>query len=131
MDEDLHPGGEGVDAGYADAVEAAGDLVVLLVELAAGVELGHDQLEGGDVLLGMEAYGDAAAVVLDPNDVVLLEDDEDVRAVAGEGLIDGVVDDFVDEVVEAIDARGPDIHAGALSDRLETFKYLNAIRRIG
>ncbi len=45
-----------------------------------------------------------------------------VVAVAGERLVDGVVDDLVDEVVQAAHAGGPDVHAGALADGLETLE---------
>src|SRR5262249_300492 len=40
-------GGEGVHAGRADAVQAAGDLVPATAELAAGVEHGEDGLDAG------------------------------------------------------------------------------------
>jgi hypothetical protein len=83
------------------------------------MELGHDQLQGGDALLGMDAHGDAAAIVLDPNDVILLEDDDNVSAVTGQGLVDGVVHDLVDKVVKTIDSGGTDIHARALADSFE------------
>ena len=39
-----------------------------------------------------------------------------------ERLVDGVVDDLVDEVVEAAGARRADVHARAQPDRLETFE---------
>jgi hypothetical protein len=129
--EDLHPRRERVDAGDADAVKAAGDLIVLLIELAPSVQLRHDELEGRDALFRVDAYGDAPAVILDANDVVLLQDDEDIRASALEGLVDGIVDDLVDEMVKAVDAGRPDVHAGPLTDCLETFQYLDAVRGIG
>jgi hypothetical protein len=49
---DLHDHllGERVDHGDAHAVEAAGDLVGVVVELAAGVEDREDDLEGRDLL---------------------------------------------------------------------------------
>jgi hypothetical protein len=121
MDEDLHPRREGVDAGDTDAMEASRDLIVLLIELASRVELRHNELERGDMLLGVESHRDASAVVLDPDYVVLLKDDENIRAVAGESLIDGVIDYLINEMVESIDARGPDVHTGPLADRFESF----------
>ena len=48
-------------------------------------------------------------------------------AVAGEGLVDRVVDDLVDEVVEAARAGGTDVHAGPLADRLEALKDLDIL----
>ena len=40
-------------------------------------------------------------------------------AVAGHGLVDGVVDDLVDQVVQPADTGGADVHAGALADGFE------------
>ena len=45
-DREPQPFGQRVDHRHADAVQAAGDLVAVLVELAAGVQLGHDDLGG-------------------------------------------------------------------------------------
>src|SRR6202041_3026847 len=44
-DLDLEPRGKGVDHGHADAMEAAGGLVDLGVELAAGMQRAHDDFE--------------------------------------------------------------------------------------
>ncbi len=45
VDLGLEPFREGVDDRHADAVQAAGDLVRVVVELAAGVRLGQDDFE--------------------------------------------------------------------------------------
>ena len=58
---------EGVDDRGADAVQATGHLVPAAAELAAGVQLGEDELDGADALGGVHVGGDAAAVVLDPD----------------------------------------------------------------
>ena len=66
-DLELEHGRQRVDHRHADAVQAARDLVgvvvLALAELAAGVQLGHDHLGGGNAFLGVHAGGDAAAVV--------------------------------------------------------------------
>ena len=101
-------------------MEAAGDLVApALAELAAGVEDGQDDLGRGALLLGMLVDRNAAAVVDDGDRFVGVDRDLDVVAVAGERLVDGVVDDLVDEVMEAARARRADVHARALAHRIE------------
>ena len=45
-DLDLGPFGQGVDAFHAHTVQTTGDFVDVVVELSAGVELGHDDLNG-------------------------------------------------------------------------------------
>ena len=112
-------GGQGVDHGDADAVKAAGDGVAAAAELAAGVEDGHDDLDGGPVLGGVLVHGDAASVVDDPESAVGLDGDLDVVAVAGQGLVDGVVHDLVHQVVQPALAGGADVHAGPLAHSLE------------
>ncbi len=119
---------EGVDATDADAVEAAGDLVVGGIEFAAGMELGEHDLDGGHHFAVADRHhvdGDAAAVVNDGDGVVDVDDDIDLLRVAGEGLIDGVIDDFIDEVMKAHFAGGADVHGGAEAHGLEAFEDLN------
>ena len=43
--------------------------------------------------------------------------------VAGQRLVDGVVDDLPDQVVQAALAGRADVHAGALADRLEALEH--------
>ena len=90
-DLDLQPARDGVDAADAHAVQTAGDLVAVVVELAAGVQHGHHHLDGG-LAGGVHGDGDAATVVADRDGVVLVNAHIDLVAVAGQGLVDGVVD---------------------------------------
>ena len=124
-DLDLEPVGEGVHAGDADAVEAAGDLVAAVAELAAGVQDREDDLDGGAVLGGVHVDGDAAAVVAHGAGAVGVERDVDVRAEAGHGLVDRVVDDLVDAVVVAALEGVADVHGGALADGLHALEDLD------
>jgi hypothetical protein len=48
--------------------------------------------------------------------------DVDAGGLALERLVDGVVDDLVDEMVQATEAGGPDVHARTLANRLEAFE---------
>ena len=99
------PLGERVDDGDADAVQAAGDLVAVAAELAAGVQLRQDDLERRDARALDLVDRDAAAAVAHGDRVVRVDRDLDRVVVARERLVDGVVDDLVDEVVEAAGGR--------------------------
>ena len=115
--------GERVDDRDADAVQAAGDLVAAAVaELAAGVQDGQHDLDGRLALLLHRRDRDAAAVVDDGDRVVRVDRDVDAVAVAGERLVDRVVDDLVDQVVQAAHAGRADVHAGALAHGLEALE---------
>ena len=67
-------------------------------------------------LLRMDVDGDAAAVVADADRAVDVDLDVDVLAKPGQGLIDAVVDQFVDEMMQALAAGIADVHAGALAN---------------
>ncbi|CAB4912004.1 unannotated protein [freshwater metagenome] len=108
-------GRECVHDGDTDAVQTAGDGVGVGVELATGVQLGHDDLDGGNTG-GVHGDGDAAAVVLDLDAAVFVDGDVDGGGVAGHGLVDGVVDDLPDQVVQASFTGGTDVHTGPLTD---------------
>ena len=73
----------------------------------------------GPALGRVDGDRDATAVVDDAHATVGEQRDLDVVAVARERLVDGVVDDLVDQVVQAALAGRADVHAGALADRLE------------
>ena len=118
----VHPAGERVHHGDTHAVEAAGHGVAAAAELAAGVQDGHDHFNGGLVLGGVHVHGDAAAVVNHLDAAVGLEDNFDVRAVPGQGLVNRVVHHFVDQVVQAARPGGADVHAGPFADGFEALK---------
>jgi hypothetical protein len=104
-----------VDDRDADAVQAAGGLVGLARELAAGVKGAEDDLERA--LVGefrMRIDGDAAAVVADRDGVVGVQLDLDAGGVAGDGLVHGVVEHFGDEVVQARSSVPPIYMPGRL-----------------
>ena len=119
----IDAGGQGVDHGDADAVEPAGDGVAATAELAAGVKDRHDDLDGGPVLRGVLVNGDAASIIDDPEPAVGLNGDLDVIAAAGEGLVHGVVDDLVHQVVQSALTGGADVHARPLAHRLESLEH--------
>ena len=55
----------------------------------------------------------------------------DSVAEAGQGLVDGVVHDLVDQVVQAARAGAPDVHARALADPLEALQDLDLAGVVG
>ena len=120
VDRQLQHFGQRVDDRHADAVQAAGDLVGVVVELTARVEHGHDDFGGGPTLLRVDIDGDAAAIVGDRDGFVRVDGDRDFVAIAGQRLVDGVVDDLEHHVVQAGAVIGvADVHAGPLADRFE------------
>ena len=113
----------------AHAVQAARHFVAVVVELAAGVQHRHHDL-GRRLAALVHVDGDAAAVVHHRDPVVGVDRDVDLVAVAGERLVDGVVDDLVDEVVQAEGPGRPDVHRGPLPDGLEALQHLDLVSRV-
>ena len=128
-DGELEPAGQRIDHGDADAVQAAGHLVGVLVEFSAGVQLGHDDLGGRHAFALVDVGRDAAAVVAHGAGAVGIERDHDFLGEAGQRLVDGVVDDLVDHVVQAGTVIGvADIHARPLAHGIEPLEHLDRFR---
>ena len=119
-DLDVEASGQSVDDRSADAVQAAGRCVGGTAELAAGVQLGHDDLDAGQTGLRLDVDGDAAALVGDGDRSVGGEFDEDLGSISSEGLVDAVVDDFPQTVHETTGIGRADVHAGSLANRFKT-----------
>ena len=121
--------GERVDHRHADPVQATRYLVALVVELAAGVQHRHDDLgRGPATVVLVDRY--APPVVDDRHRVVDVDGHLDAVAVPRQGLVDRVVDDLVDQVVQARRAGRPDVHRRPLAHRLEPLENLDLVGAI-
>ena len=123
--------GQAVHHRHADTVEAARDLVGPGVELAAGVEAGHDHFHRGEALGGVYVHRDAPAVILHGDALVRVDLHFDFGAVPAHGLVDGVIHRLVDQVVQALDAGVADVHGGALPHPLQVFEDLDLLGAVG
>ncbi|MNV68583.1 hypothetical protein D3C71_1614440 [compost metagenome] len=77
---------------------------------------GQDQFHAGDLLFRVDVHRHAAAVIADLAAAVLEQHHFHRPGVAGQGLIDRVVDDFLRQMVRA---RGVGVHARAALDRVQ------------
>ena len=114
-----------VDNARAHAVQTAGDLIASAAELAARVQHGVDDLERGTSCLRLNVDRNAAAVIHNGDGVALVDRHLNFCAVACERLVDGVIHNFVDEVMQAAHRRRADVHARALAHRLQPLEHLN------
>ena len=81
---------------------------------------GEDDLDDRHALVGVQAHGNAPAVVGDLDAAILEEADIDVARVTAQGLVGRVVDDFLDDVQRVL---GTGVHARPLPDRLQTLQH--------
>ena len=124
-DGELEPARQRVDHRDADAVQAAGHLIGVLVEFSAGVQLGHHHF-GSRHAFAVHAGRDAAAVVDHGHRAVGVERHQDLVGEAGERLVDGVVDHLVDHVMQAGAVVGvADIHARPFAHGVEALEDLD------
>ena len=84
-------------------MQAASHLVagILAAELTAGVQHGIYDCDGRDAQLGLDVHGDAAAVIGNFDDITGFDRYFDMGAVPSQGFVDGVIDDLVDQVMQA------------------------------
>src|SRR6185437_13050983 len=132
---EAQPRRQRVHARHAHAVQTAGDLVAVLVELADGVQLGHHDLSGaalGIVLVvHLQAGRHAAAVVGDGDGVVRVNDHLNVVTVSGQCFVDRIVEHFEHKVMQTGAIRCiPDVHPRPLAHGLQTFEDLNGRRAV-
>ena len=118
-DREVEPFAERVDHRNADAVQAARNLVRVLVrrvlELPAGVQLGHDDFGSRNALFAVDARRDAAAIVLDRNRAVRVQLDQNLVAMPRQRLVDRIVRNLEHHVVQARSVVGvADVHARRL-----------------
>ncbi len=93
---------QGVDHAGADAVQAAGGLVAAVLEFSARMQDGEDHFERAFLGRGMLVDRNAAAVVFDGDRRSIgVKGDPDIGSEPVHRFIDGVVERFPDEMVEA------------------------------
>jgi hypothetical protein len=122
VDISLAPLAKAVHDRDAYAVQAARNFIRLFIEFAAGMEARHYKLQGAHVFLRVNVHGNAAAVVLDTDNIVAFQNYQYIGTKALHGFVYGVVNDLKNEVVKTVYARGPDIHAGTGADGLKTLQ---------
>ena len=128
-DLELQPVGQRVDHRHAHAVQAAGHLVAVVVELAAGVQLGHHDFGRRALFLVvfLDVGGNAAAVVETDTELsawmmTLMSSHQPCKR-----FVDGVVQHLEHHVMQArAVGRVADVHAGTLAHRIEALEDLDA-----
>src|SRR5262249_29907292 len=83
---------------------------------AAGADDRHHDFEVRLLLGRVLLDGDATAIVADGEAAVRKNVDVDVLAIPGQVFVDGVVDEFVDEVMQTTGGRIGNVVIGPLAD---------------
>ena len=124
----FEPVRKGVDDGNADAVQTAGNFVGVTVEFSAGVQDREHHFRRWSLFRGVHVDGDAAAVIHHGDRIIRMYRDVDFIGVAGHGFVDGVVDDFPHQMVQAHVSRRADVHRGTQAHGFETAENFDRLR---
>ena len=126
---DVDAGRQRVHHGNTHTVQTAGDRVAAATELAACVQLGHHGFHAGNAFARHFVDRNASSVIDHAHAAVRQNRHFDMRGIARQRLVDGVVDDLIHQVMQATGAGGADVHARADSHRLKAFQH-SQIRRV-
>ena len=106
----IKPPAQSIHDGDTYPVQPAGDLIGIVVELTPGVQGGHHDLGGGFLGLLVKIGRDSPSVVYDRDAVVDMDGNFDTSAKSVQRLVDGVVHNFVQQVMQPIRRPGSDVH---------------------
>ena len=103
-------------------METAACLVGRIIKLTSGVEgCKYKTLRGNAFLV--HANRDTSAIIRNSGGAVFVQCHMDLTAKTGQML----VNNLIDEVVQALAGDTADVHAGTLADGLETFQHGNTV----
>ena len=104
---------ECIHAGHAHTVQSARNFVGRRIEFPPGVQGGHHYLRRGNFLAVNVhvVHGNAAAVIDYRDRVVDVDRDFNLVGETSKRLIDGIIDNFVDQMVQSQIAGRADVHS--------------------
>ena len=127
----VHPRRERIGHRHPHAVQTARKRIrpgaVFFGEFAAGMQLGEDEFNHGDSLLGMNPERNTTTVILNTHGTIGVFGDINPGSVTSEHLVTGVINDFLNDVKGIV---GEGVHPRTLLDRLQPFKHLNRINAV-
>ena len=129
---DVHgqPLAQCVDDRRAHAVQTAGIAVILVVELAARVQHGENDLRAADVHGRVLIHGHTAPVVVHRRGAVRVQRHAHLIRKAVRRLVNRVIHNLPEQVMQTARRGGADIHARTHPNRFQPFQHLNIARII-
>ncbi len=111
-------------------MQTARYFIAALTELRAGMENRHNDFHGRQPFLGVKVDRDAPSVIFDRARAVGKQYDLHGVRVPRHRLVDGVIDRLVDELMQPAFRGVANIHARALTHRLQPTKDLDLLTSI-
>src|SRR5690625_1158836 len=91
---------EAIYTTYPNAVQSACNLVAILVKFAAGMQLGQNHFNRGQFNLRMFIHWNTPPVIHNSLGPVFVDSLFDLIAVAGERLINRIINHFIDKMMQ-------------------------------
>ncbi len=123
---DFHfqPFREGVNNGCTHAVQTAGNFIAAAAEFSSRVQNCENHSHGRDTDLMVDADRDSAPVIGNADDVARKNLDVNFVAVSGHRFVDCIVNNLINEVVQAARPCRANIHSGAFAHGFQPFQNL-------
>ena len=124
VDLNLEPDRERIHHGRTDTVKTAGYFISAAAELSARMQNRkyHFDCRNSQFLLNID--GNSSSVVLDCHGIVAMYRHFNLAAVTGQCLIDGIIHNFVHEMMQSPRRGRTDVHARSLPNCFQTFQNL-------
>ena len=117
----VHISRQRIHNGRTHAVKSAACLVCRIIKFTACMEGGEHKPCSGDAFL-MHPYRNSAAVIRHRSRAVLFKNHADLRAVACQMFVHGIVHDLIDQMVQALCRHTSYIHTRTLADSFKPFQ---------
>ena len=126
FDLDFHASAQSVDTGNTNSMKTAGDLITAIAKFTASVQDGHNNFNGR--FADLMHFNRNPAPIIDDGDAVIFSDfNKDMVTVTGQGLIDRVIDDFINQMMEPTGTDTADIHAWPFANGFEALQDLDLL----
>ena len=105
-----------IHAGNPHAMETTRNLISILVKLTSRMKHSQNYFKGRLLLLWVHVGWNSSTIVLNSDGIVFIDCNSNGIAMSCESFIDGIIDYFPDQVVQAFDSYIPDVHGRTLSN---------------
>ena len=127
---DMQLGSQGVHHRGPDTMQSSGHFVRAAVELTARVQRGHNRFQPGYSGVRMDVNRNAASVVRHAHGSIGGNAQVNSVAVTSERFVHCVIQQFLDQVMQSVNAGAADVHARPHPNGFQAFQYLNVVGSI-
>ena len=110
-----------VNAGYTYAVQTTGNFITAIAKFATGVEHGHDNFNCRFAFFFHHINRNTTTIIAYGNTVICVNDYADIVTEASQSFVDTVVDNFINQMMQATSRGTANIHCRSFTYCFQTF----------